>query len=112
MPIRILHLSDLHVGSHEAPDAGPDLADLIARVDPDLVVASGDLTHRGRPEQHDRAAAFLRAALGRPLLVVPGNHDIPFLPPARMTRSFREFERLWEDGGASAPVRTGCSSSG
>ena len=28
------------------------------------------------PDQHDRAAAFLRS-LGRPLLAVPGNHDIP-----------------------------------
>src|SRR5204863_9730684 len=62
---------------------------------PELVVASGDLTHRGRPVQHDRAAAFLKR-LGRPLLVVPGNHDIPWAFPARFTRPFREFERHWE----------------
>ena len=45
------------------------------------MIASGDLTHRGRPEQHDAAAAFLRS-LGAPLLVVPGNHDIPYTFPA------------------------------
>src|SRR5262249_5698930 len=68
--------------------------------DPALIVASGDLTHRGRPEQHDGAAAYLRG-LGRPLLVVPGNHDIPFLPPARLTRPFAQFERVW---GTTEPV--------
>jgi 3',5'-cyclic AMP phosphodiesterase CpdA len=95
VPTRILHISDLHVGTHEAPEVGRSLGGLIERLDPTLVVASGDLTHRGLPEQHDRAAAFLRS-LGPPLLVVPGNHDIPWLPPARMTRTFAEFERVWE----------------
>ena len=39
--------------------------------------------------------AFLRG-LGRPVLAVPGNHDIPYTFPARFTRSFRAFERQWE----------------
>jgi 3',5'-cyclic AMP phosphodiesterase CpdA len=95
VPTRILHISDLHIGTPEVPAVGHSLDALIERVDPAVVVASGDLTHRGRAEQHDRAASFLRG-LGRPLLVVPGNHDIPFLPPARMTRTFAEFERVWE----------------
>ena len=95
MPTRILHLSDLHFGSHEAPEIVGPLAALIERADPELIVASGDLTHRGHPAQHTRAAAFLKE-LGRPLLVVPGNHDIPYSFPARFTRTFREFERQWE----------------
>jgi 3',5'-cyclic AMP phosphodiesterase CpdA len=92
---RFLHLSDLHVGTHEEPRIEPSLAALIERIDPELIVASGDLTHRGRRIQHDRAAAFLRD-LGRPLFTVPGNHDIPYTFPARFTRTFREFERQWE----------------
>ena len=100
MPARLLHLSDLHVGTVEEPEVERALGTLIERVDPELVVASGDLTHRGRPVQHDRAAAFLKR-LGRPLLVVPGNHDIPWAFPARFTRPFREFERHWE---TSEPV--------
>ncbi len=95
MTVRILHLSDLHVGSREEPELETALDRLIARVDPGLVVASGDLTHRGTSEQHDRAARFL-TRLGRPLLVVPGNHDIPYSFPARFTRTFAEFERHWE----------------
>ena len=61
----------------------------------ELVIASGDLSHRGKPEQHDTAAELLRS-LGRPLLCVPGNHDIPYTFPARFTRTYEQFERLWE----------------
>src|SRR3954451_20590298 len=99
-PTRLLHLSDLHFGTSEAPDVAASLAPLIERVDPELVVASGDLTHRGRADQHDRAAAFLRS-LGRPLLTIPGNHDIPYTFPARFTSSFAQFERVW---GTTEPV--------
>jgi 3',5'-cyclic AMP phosphodiesterase CpdA len=95
VPARLLHLSDLHVGTEEGPEAAGALASLIERANPELIVASGDLTHRGRPEQHDRAAAFLRA-FEVPVLAIPGNHDIPYTFPARFTRPFREFEARWE----------------
>jgi 3',5'-cyclic AMP phosphodiesterase CpdA len=83
------------VGTREAPKVEGSLAALIEQVAPELVVASGDLTHRGRREQHDAAAAFLRS-LGPPVLAIPGNHDIPYTFPARFTRTFAEFERHWE----------------
>jgi 3',5'-cyclic AMP phosphodiesterase CpdA len=92
---RLLHLSDLHVGTREEPRVEPGLAALIERIDPELIVASGDLTHRGRPAQHARAASFLKS-LGRPIFAVPGNHDIPYTPIARFTRTYDEFERHWE----------------
>jgi 3',5'-cyclic AMP phosphodiesterase CpdA len=94
-PTRLLHISDLHVGTREAPEVEASLATLIERTSPELVVASGDLTHRGRPDQHAAAAAFLRA-LGPPVLAVPGNHDIPYTFPGRFTKTFVEFERHWE----------------
>lgn len=94
MLTRVVHISDLHAGTREEPEIELGLAALVDEVEPELIVASGDLTHRGRRNQHERAAAFLKR-LGRPLLVVPGNHDIPLLPPARMTRTFAEFERHW-----------------
>ena len=95
MATRILHLSDLHFGSHGEAGVEQGIEELVGRVRPELVVASGDLTHRGRADQHDRATAFLRA-LGPPVLAVPGNHDIPYTFPGRFTRTFAEFERCWQ----------------
>jgi 3',5'-cyclic AMP phosphodiesterase CpdA len=95
VPPRLLHLSDLHMGTIEDPEVERAVSALIERIDPQLIVASGDLTHRGRPEQHDHAARFLRR-LGPPVLAIPGNHDIPYTFPARFTRPFREFEQRWE----------------
>ncbi len=74
---------------------GPALAALVERTAPELVIASGDLTNRGRRDQHERAHAAL-TALGPPVLAVPGNHDVPSAFPARFTRPWAEFERLWE----------------
>lgn len=67
---------------------------LVERVEPQLVVASGDLAHRGRRAQLEQAAELLRR-LGPPVLAVPGNHDIP-ATPARFFRPWQEFERIWE----------------
>jgi 3',5'-cyclic AMP phosphodiesterase CpdA len=93
--VRLLHISDLHAGSAEEPRVERGLEPLIDRVEPELIVVTGDLAHRGRRLEHERAADFLRA-LGRPLLVIPGNHDIPYTFPARFTRPWAEFERQWE----------------
>jgi 3',5'-cyclic AMP phosphodiesterase CpdA len=90
-------VSDLHFGARNGlddPALERAVAGLVGRVQPGLVVASGDLTHRNRPGEHEAAARYLRA-LGPPLLVVPGNHDIPTFPPGRFTHAFREFERYW-----------------
>jgi 3',5'-cyclic AMP phosphodiesterase CpdA len=91
---RLLHVSDLHTGTHEEPNVEQALARLVERTDPQLVVASGDLAHRGHREQLERAAVLLRS-LGPPVLAVPGNHDLPYLP-TRFVRPWEEFERVWE----------------
>jgi len=90
-----MHVSDLHVGARKAVQAEWALGPLVERFDPELVLVTGDLTHRATQEQHDRAAELLRE-LARPLLVVPGNHDIPITFPGRFTRTFAAFERVWE----------------
>jgi 3',5'-cyclic AMP phosphodiesterase CpdA len=95
---RILHVSDLHFGA-QGPRPGPapenSIAELVERIDPAVVIASGDLTHRGRRPEHEAVARYLRG-LGPPVVVIPGNHDIPYTFPARFTRPWREFEREWE----------------
>jgi 3',5'-cyclic AMP phosphodiesterase CpdA len=71
------------------------LTGLVERVTPELVIASGDLTHRGLRSQHELAANFLRR-FDLPVLAVPGNHDIPLRFPARFTGTWKEFEREWQ----------------
>ena len=94
---RLAHISDLHFGREEPAVVEGLLADL-ARVKPDLVVVSGDLTQRARRAQFRAAAAFF-ARLPAPRLVVPGNHDIPlydvlrrFLDPLGRYRRFIDPE--------------------
>ncbi|HXY17757.1 MAG TPA: metallophosphoesterase [Gaiellaceae bacterium] len=94
MSARILHVSDLHAGIREHPDVEAATAALVERVQPELVVASGDLSHRGRRTQLERAERFL-GSLGPPVLAVPGNHDLPHTVPARFLHPWAEFERLW-----------------
>jgi 3',5'-cyclic AMP phosphodiesterase CpdA len=99
---RILHFSDLHFGGRGDDAFARSVAAFVTRMEPQLIVATGDLTHRGRAAQHDRAAAFLRG-LGPPVVAIPGNHDIPYSFPARFTRPWHEFDRVW---GTTEPVYT------
>jgi 3',5'-cyclic AMP phosphodiesterase CpdA len=71
----IAHISDLHFGRHDETAADRLLVD-IAALQPDLVVVTGDLTQRARNWQFAAARAFLEE-LRRPLVVIPGNHDVP-----------------------------------
>ncbi|MGH2970629.1 MAG: metallophosphoesterase family protein [Gaiellaceae bacterium] len=95
MAARILHVSDLHIGTREDPLVEQALVRLAGEVRPEVVVASGDLTNRGRRNEHERAHSLL-SSLGAPVVAVPGNHDLPYTFPARFTSPWREFERMWE----------------
>ena len=87
---RILHLSDLHFGLERATLVQP-LLDLVNAARADLVVVSGDLTHRARSAQFAQAAAFLRR-IEAPLIAVPGNHDIPLYKLTdRIMRPYRRY---------------------
>ena len=102
MPGRILQLSDLHVGAHDEGRAELELAlrELVVAETPEVVIASGDLTHRNRRGEHERAGAFLRS-LGPPVVALPGNHDLPPLPPRRVLAPFSAFVAVW---GETEPV--------
>jgi 3',5'-cyclic AMP phosphodiesterase CpdA len=99
---RILHISDLHLGRSEASQPLTVLRDLIPGLAPELLVVTGDLTHRGRRTELERARTLL-SSLGLPLLAVPGNHDIPYAFPTRFTRTRHEWERVL---GTTEPVYT------
>ncbi|MFZ0325519.1 MAG: metallophosphoesterase [Actinomycetes bacterium] len=71
----VAQVSDIHLGSDEQHVADGLLRDLHEQ-DPTMTVVSGDLTMRARSHQFEAARAYLDQ-LPQPLIVVPGNHDIP-----------------------------------
>jgi 3',5'-cyclic AMP phosphodiesterase CpdA len=97
--MRALHVSDLHVRDRDTREQGAALATLVELVDPELVIATGDLSHRGRVAQLTAARAVLDA-LGKPLLAVPGNHDLPHAVPQRFTSPSARFEAVF---GSTSP---------
>lgn len=99
---RIAHLTDLHFGFHRADLVEPLLERLNA-AQADLVVVTGDVTHRARGDQYAQAAAFL-AQIHAPLMVIPGNHDVPLYNLAvRFLSPWCGFRRAM--GGDLSPTR-------
>ena len=72
----LVHLSDLHFGRIDQALLAP-LARRVQALAPQVVVVSGDLTQRAKSAQFRDARRFLDALPGA-LVVVPGNHDVPF----------------------------------
>jgi 3',5'-cyclic AMP phosphodiesterase CpdA len=83
----ILHISDTHFGTEQAPVVEALIA-LAAQQRPCLIVLSGDITQRARAAQF-RAARGFTGRLGAPLIAIPGNHDIPLFDVwTRFTRPY------------------------
>src|SRR5258706_6489021 len=111
MPIRLLHMTDIHFGGEDAPAVAAATA--FAHAAPfDLLVLTGDLTQLGH---HDEFAAVKRwlAELPGPQLATPGNHDTPWFGLLeRLTAPFARFARSVgppDDAGFDGPgfvVRT------
>jgi 3',5'-cyclic AMP phosphodiesterase CpdA len=80
----IVHLSDLHFGKVDQQLLEP-LRQCVEKLAPHLLVVSGDLTQRAKPEQFREAKAYLDT-LPMPQLIVPGNHDVPL---------YNVFQRLF-----------------
>lgn len=90
--MRVLQLTDLHLGPEDHPDAFNRAANIVAwdnarriagllREEPDaqelVIVITGDLTDAGHihPEELRPVAAWLETLPGR-VLALPGNHDV------------------------------------
>lgn len=89
---RIVHLTDLHFGC-ESPGLVAPLHAAVRQARPDLVVVTGDLSHRARAAQFRAAVAFLDG-LGARYVTMPGNHDVPLFDlAARVLWPFRGWRR-------------------
>jgi 3',5'-cyclic AMP phosphodiesterase CpdA len=84
--LTILHISDLHFGPPFVPHVGEAVQRAAVELRPDIIVASGDFTQRAKREQYAAAREFLDRLPQLPIIVVPGNHDVPL---------YRVFERMF-----------------
>ncbi|MES2941895.1 MAG: metallophosphoesterase [Pseudomonadota bacterium] len=84
--IRILQISDPHFGTTQPP-VEQALRLLVQVQRPDMLVLSGDITQRASPQQFAEARAFCDDLGVRPMLALPGNHDIPL---------FNVYKRLFD----------------
>jgi predicted MPP superfamily phosphohydrolase len=89
-PVRLLHLSDLHLRNATQYDASPLLRGVLqvakqlvaADAAPDLIVLTGDLAYSAQRDQYELVRTWLDRLLqtvgldARSVLVVPGNHDV------------------------------------
>ena len=91
----LLHVSDTHFGTEQAAVIAA-LQRLSERLDPDLLVVSGDVTQRARRSEFERARRMLDALRTRRRLVIPGNHDIPLYDlPSRLFAPYRGWRRAF-----------------
>jgi 3',5'-cyclic AMP phosphodiesterase CpdA len=93
--LTVLHVSDLQCGAPYLPRAAEAMVGVFDTVQPDLVVASGDLTQRAKVREFELAREVLNRFSGVPVVVTPGNHDVPLyrfweriLIPFRNWRAF------------------------
>lgn len=90
----IYHVSDVHFG-YEDRAALDWFAGEVARERPALVVCTGDFTMRGSAREFALAQDWL-AALPAPLVLTPGNHDVPYYHHLlrRLTRPYDRYRAM------------------
>ena len=93
--MNILHVSDLPFGPPFVEPVAQALLEAAHQLEIDLIVASGDFTQRAKPEQFAAARAFLDKLPRAPLVVTPGNHDVPLWRVLeRITDPYRWYKEL------------------
>lgn len=73
--MKIWQISDLHFGYHNQQIID-DFCALVEKESPDVVLITGDITHRAKSKQYCMARKFIDS-LPCKVVTIPGNHDIP-----------------------------------
>ena len=106
--IKILHLSDLHIGSEKPTLTGANLRRVKDKIferwpsGPDLIVVSGDISNTGHPDEYKKAEKWFQELSGllsfslpsNKLLLIPGNHDVNVALAASRQISINEDKSL------------------
>jgi 3',5'-cyclic AMP phosphodiesterase CpdA len=84
--LTILHGSDLHFGKPHDDRVAGVFRQAVQDLSPDLLVLSGDFTQRAKVREYQQAREYLRSLPDLPMVVTPGNHDVPL---------YRVWERVF-----------------
>ncbi len=76
--VEIIHFSDLHLGCGDfRKEYLENVINYIDDVNPDIVICTGDIVHKGRLNQYEAIVPYLnRIKEKHAFLIVPGNHDV------------------------------------
>ena len=85
--INLLQISDLHFGKPYVAEVGEAVLAAIKDMTPDMLIISGDFTQRAKRHEFEQARDFMQRLPQVPLVVTPGNHDVPL---------YRFWERLFQ----------------
>lgn len=89
----LFHVSDLHFG-REDKRAVDWFAGLVREERPDAVLITGDLTMQARSAEYAAATEWL-TALGVPMSIEVGNHDLPYFNLwNRFVRPYARYEQV------------------
>ena len=73
--MRIVQLSDIHVGSLFVQEVFDAVIDEVNRLEPDAIVITGDLTDEGILPQFEKASKEIKRFTCSNIIVIAGNHD-------------------------------------
>jgi 3',5'-cyclic AMP phosphodiesterase CpdA len=85
--VTLLHASDIHFGKPFNPVVGEAFQAAARTVRADAIVVSGDFTQRAKVHEYEDARKWLDQLPRLPVVVTPGNHDVPL---------YRVFERVFQ----------------
>ena len=73
--MKLVQLSDLHVGSQFQPDVFETLLAEVNDLKPDAVVITGDLTNEGLIKEYEKAKELVSRFNAEKIIAISGNHD-------------------------------------
>ena len=98
MTTRLFHVSDIHFGA-ENRAALASVERAISAEAPDALICTGDITQRAKHSEYAAAAAWFEG-LGVPVVLEPGNHDMPYYNLfERFADPYRRYRRLARSAG-------------
>lgn len=91
--IKLVHASDVHFGKLHDGEALAIFREFLSRTEPDILVFSGDFTQRAKIREYKAAREFLVGLAPLPVVVTPGNHDVPlYRVLERFVRPLRNYQ--------------------